>query len=394
MNLLLVSEADVRVTASGGERVLASHVAGLVGRGHHVDVVCGGRGAPTVDGPVRIRRVGWSLATPLRARAAAQRLATRRAPDALVVYHAFPAYGVLGAPSLTGTPAVYAFLSSWPEEYLVRHPGVRGVRRAVGVGVRRRIERGVLDRVARVLPMSEFMAGRLQAVHAVPFGRTTIVPGGVDVDRFAPRDRAGARDAFGLPADVPVVLTLRNLEPRMGVDVLIDAMPAIRGRCPGVVLVVAGSGPLRGALEARAAGLGLHDAVRFTGFVPEERLADLYAAADVFVLPTQALEGFGLVTLEALACGTPVLGTPVGATPELLRGLDGSLVTADASPAALEAAVVRFLAREDRAALAERCRHWALGWDWASAVRALEAELHEARAAAAAPRGGDPASRR
>jgi glycosyltransferase involved in cell wall biosynthesis len=81
-------------------------------------------------------------------------------------------------------------------------------------------------------------------------------------------------------------------------------------------------------LERLVRDLDLKHAVTLAGFLPEEQLADYYRAADLFVLPTASLEGFGLVTVDALACGTPVLGTPVGATAEILEPLDARLLTA------------------------------------------------------------------
>src|SRR5206468_2298455 len=103
----------------------------------------------------------------------------------------------------------------------------------------------------------------------------------------------------------------------------------------------------------------------------------LYASADLFVLPTQALEGFGLVTLEALACGTPVVGTPVGATPGLLTPLDGALVTDGPRADELAAAIVRALGRPDLAALRRRCREYTASYDLTTIVARLERELAE-----------------
>ena len=87
----------------------------------------------------------------------------------------------------------------------------------------------------------------------------------------------------------------------------------------------------------------MEEHVRLIGFVPEDRLADYYRAAELFVLPTVALEGFGLVTVEALACGTPVLGTPVGATPEILEALDRRLVLPGTTPETLAGGIWAFL---------------------------------------------------
>ena len=102
-------------------------------------------------------------------------------------------------------------------------------------------------------------------------------------------------------------------------------------------MLIGGAGSHRAALERQVGELGLDKHVTFLGFVPDADLPRYYQAADVFVLPTRELEGFGLVTAEALACGTPVLGTPVGATPELLETLDPGLVFQDATAGAMEA---------------------------------------------------------
>jgi glycosyltransferase involved in cell wall biosynthesis len=295
--------------------------------------------------------------------------------DIVLTYHPLLAWRLGTSMALEDVPLVAVFLSSWAEEYAVRQPGALPLQRALGYRVRLLLERRVLRQAARVLPMSAFMAHRLQVLHGLSADRVRIVPGGVDRTRFEPRDRKRARETFGLPADALVLLSLRNLEPRMGLDVLIDAMPAIRAQHAGAMLVIAGAGPLRRTLEARAADRQLDGVVRFTGFVPEERLADLYAGADLFVLPTQALEGFGLVTLEALACGIPVVGTPVGATPGLLAALDRSLLAESHRAGDLAAAIVRVLARPDLGVLRRQCRDYTTAYDGDVIVARLEREL-------------------
>src|SRR5437899_12651573 len=146
------------------------------------------------------------------------------------------------------------------------------------------------------------------------------IVGGADVERFHPSGtREAQRQALGLPGDRPLLFTLRNLEPRMGLDTLIRAMATVRERFPRVLLLIGGSGSLRPLLETLTISLSLSEHVRFLGFVPERDLPAYYGAAAAFVLPTRELEGFGLVTVAALACGTPVLGTPGGATPAILE---------------------------------------------------------------------------
>ena len=113
-------------------------------------------------------------------------------------------------------------------------------------------------------------------------------------------------------------MTARRLVPRMGVDVLIDAIATLRTNGRAIRLVVIGDGELRRALTRYRDHHGLGRVVQFLGRVPDEELVDWYRAADVFVLPTTAYEGYGMVTAEALACATPVVATNVGASPEIL----------------------------------------------------------------------------
>ncbi len=87
--------------------------------------------------------------------------------------------------------------------------------------------------------------------------------------------------------------------------------------------------------------------MRLVGRISDADLVNSYRTADLVVMPSQALEGFGLTTAEALACRTPVVGTPIGATPELLAGIDPALVAADATPAGIAAAVINVVADSD-----------------------------------------------
>ena len=107
----------------------------------------------------------------------------------------------------------------------------------------------------------------------------------------------------------------------MGHEPLLRAFASVVGDHPAAHLHVAGDGPLRGRLERLAAALGIDDDVTFHGYVPDPDLPVVYASADLFVLPTTELEGFGLATLEALASGLPVVATPVGGSVEVLSDL-------------------------------------------------------------------------
>ena len=118
--------------------------------------------------------------------------------------------------------------------------------------------------------------------------------------------------------------------------------PRSSQRCPDACLVIGGTGPEAGRLQSLVQTLHLENHVRLAGFIPAEKLVSYYQAADLFVLPTQALEGFGLVTTESLSCGLPVIGTPIGATPEILAPLDRRLIAHSAQPHCLADAVAGY----------------------------------------------------
>jgi glycosyltransferase involved in cell wall biosynthesis len=171
-----------------------------------------------------------------------------------------------------------------------------------------------------------------------------VVPGWVDLARFrVVNDRLAARRRLGWPIDRPVLLCLRRFVPRMGLDRFLRALALLRSTGRSLLAVLAGDGPLRGALRAQARSLNLSDSTEFPGAVEDDQLRAMYGAADAFVLPTAELECFGLIAIEAMACGTPVLATPVGAIPEILNGIEPRWLASDASAEALAGVLSDFL---------------------------------------------------
>jgi SAM-dependent methyltransferase len=241
------------------------------------------------------------------------------------------------------------------------------------------LEGACLRRATRIHVLSKFSADLLWKLYRIPADRIVSIPGGVDPERFRPAaDRDAVRNALGFTAKRPLLFTLRNLEARMGLDILIRAMAILRRQLPEVLLLIGGAGSRRHNLESLTASLDLNGHVRFLGYVPEAHLPLYYQAADLFVLPTRELEGFGLVTVEALACGTPVVGTPVGATPEILHPLDSALVFRDMSPEGMAEELRRVLDRlrrdpVDAQSLRQACRrHVKAHYSWADSVSRLE----------------------
>jgi D-inositol-3-phosphate glycosyltransferase len=234
--------------------------------------------------------------------------------------------------------------------------------------------------------------------------RTLVVPPGVDLDRFTPGDRAAARRALGVPADAVVLAFVGRIQPLKAPDLLLAAAarmladdPALRARLQvHVVGAPSGSGlEAPRQLEELAASLGIADLVRFLPPQAPDRLALHYRAADVAVVPSHS-ESFGLVALEAQACGTPVVAAAVGGLPTAVRdGVSGVLV-GSRDPAAYAAAVRAVLARRPLLAAGARRHAAAFSWDRTAdalvdAYAAAAAEMTAAARRALRPVAGMPA---
>jgi glycosyltransferase involved in cell wall biosynthesis len=187
---------------------------------------------------------------------------------------------------------------------------------------------------SRIVAVSDSTGREVAQVFGAHSDRLVALPNGVDGRRFHPMklDRAEVFKEFGLPAPTgPVVLYAGKLACFKGSDVLIDAASIYERQLPGAVTLIAGAGSERKALESMARALRL-TGIHFLGFVEQERLARLYAAADVAVVPSRE-EPFGLAALEAMACGVPVVVSKVGGLMEYVDDSVGRLVPPDHSGA-------------------------------------------------------------
>ena len=354
MHILFLADA-IFDDIPGGSRVVARELAcGLTARGHQVTILAGHQKPGTPDdtllGGVRVVRyhgAGSPLAFVREGRKACARLWAEQPFDVVHTHFAYAALGPLQAVP-AHVPRVRTFHGPWDEEGWVEdttsRQGKLGMAKArLKRSLRRRVEAANLQRSRAVLVLSEHSRGEVQAF-GYPDRNITLIPGGTDIDRFRPApDKWAVRQSLGLPQDRTLLLSVRRLAPRMGLDNLIRALPAVVARIPDLLLLIGGQGPERASLEALAAELGMTGHVQMLGFIPNLELAAHYQAADLFVLPTAALEGFGLVTAEALACGLAVVGTPVGATPEILGGLDDRLVALGTAPEDLSRAILGYL---------------------------------------------------
>src|SRR5215213_6774445 len=265
-------------------------------------------------------------------------------------------------------------------------------------------EEQVVAEADRLIANTDEEARQLVRLYGADPERTLVVPPGVDLDRFAPGDRAAARRAVGMPEDAIVLLFVGRIQPLKAPDVLLHAAahlladdPELRRRLRvHVVGAPSGSGlDAPEQLQKLAGDLGIADVVTFFPPQPPERLAEHYRAADVTVVPSHN-ESFGLVALEAQACGTPVVAAAVGGLRTAVRdGVSGVLVDGH-DPADYATAVRAVLARRELLSAGAR-RHAALfSWDRTAdaLVAAYSAAAEElAGAPRPAPRRGPAAFR-
>lgn len=224
-------------------------------------------------------------------------------------------------------------------------PSLKRLQLSVVGHLTHQIERRCLELSDCITSDSNYTKSMLGRLHDVTIEqRVNVVPGWVDLDRFQiVPDRQAAKSRLGWPSDIPVFFTLRRLVPRMGINRLLLALQKVKVAGYKFYLVLGGSGPLRTQLETMVTDLGLLGSVSLIGHVPEASLPLMYAAADAFVLPTMELECFGLIVLEALACGRPVLATPVAAIPEILDRFEPRWLARDATVNAIAHLLIGFL---------------------------------------------------
>ncbi|TWS20260.1 glycosyltransferase family 4 protein [Tsukamurella asaccharolytica] len=284
--------------------------------------------------------------------AARVRASRRAAPkDTAVLDRHFALFG----PAPRGAALVTHFHGPWAQESAAAGEG------RAAVAVKALVERARYRESDRFVVLSRAFADVLVARYGADRGAIAVIPPGVDLARFT---------ATPVPDGPPRVLCVRRLERRMGIDVLLQAWPAVLARHPQARLDVVGDGAQRGDLRGRAAELGITDTVTFVGTIDDASLARRYAAATVTAVPSRAWEGFGLVALESLASGRAPVVTDVGGLPDAVRDLDPGLVVGAGDAEALADRLAAALDGARPSPQACRAHAERFGWDLAAARHA------------------------
>lgn len=350
MKILLIADVSIAKVIGGGERVLFEQSTRLARRGHDVHIltrrlkqhkrshaVIRGVNEWRYNSDIQNNPVSFLMKTYQNSRKLFESLHQDYNFDLINIYQPFSALGAIHSPLGKGIRKIYTCFSFSFEEFISRNNQKEGLLNKcvylLNVHIRKWIEKKVLKSCDEIVVLSQFTQDKLWNAYQISQKKVSIIPAGIDLKKFQPAsNKLLIRSQVSIPSEKVILFTVRNLVPRMGLESLIQALKKVAPKAPDIYLILGGDGPLKVDLIDLATKLALEDFIGFVGFIPEELLPDYYRMADLFVLPTKELEGFGLVTLEAMASGLPVVGTPIGGTKEILGKYDANFLFNDTAP--------------------------------------------------------------
>ena len=270
-------------------------------------------------------------------------------------------------------PMVFHFHGPWAAESDVERSA------SLVNWAKHRLEQAVYRRAVRFIVLSESFKRELCGRYGISANNISVVPGGIDTKRFnCALSRGEARERLGWAQDRPTLLAVRRIVRRMGLETLIEAMRVVVARVPDILLYLAGSGPIAGELQTQVTSLGLDHNIQLLGRVSEADLPLAYRAADMTVVPTQFLEGFGMITLESLACGTPTLVTPIGGLPEIVGPFASQCIFAGTESADISDLLINALCETGFLPGDAECRAYAEKHAWPTIAARVRAVYDEA----------------
>jgi D-inositol-3-phosphate glycosyltransferase len=282
------------------------------------------------------------------------------------------------------------WLSGWVGQYLklwwqvpniVMFHTLGAAKNAIGIGesspdLRIETERDLAINCRYIIAPTEREKEAVAFYYGANPDKIGVVPCGVNLELFRPVSRAEARRELGFGSE-KVVLYVGRLDPLKGPEQLIKAMSLLENGGDSRLVIVGGdeNNLYKEELLELAGGLGIADSISFTGPVRQDRLPGFYSAADVCVVPSY-YESFGLVALEALACGSPVVSTDVGAAASIIRQGEAGYLAEDNEPHHLAEKIDLVLSRPPRdEATALSIRRSVTGYNWQSVADGIEAEM-------------------
>ncbi|MFC1949365.1 glycosyltransferase [Chloroflexota bacterium] len=285
------------------------------------------------------------------------------------------------------------WLSAWVGEYLQQWwqaPHITmfhtlgAVKNAIGIGedepeLRIETERDLAKNCHRIIVPTEKESDELIRHYSPPPERISVIPCGVNLELFHPVDKESVRQELGLTNE-KIILFVGRIEPLKGLEQLLKAIPLLRNSQGARLVIIGGDENSQTEverLEGLSRHLGIEESVTFLGSIKQERLPYYYSAADTCVLSSY-YESFGLVALESLACGTPVVSTDVGNLKDIIRQGETGYVIADNEPRHLAEKIDLLLSKpgtDKNSALSIRASVNRYGWQ--NIAREITAEFHK-----------------
>lgn len=304
------------------------------------------------------------------ARVATKKLINEFNPDLICVH--FALYGFPAADLLSRQALVVHFHGPWAQETAVENGNNRSA-------IKYYIEKTVYRKANQLIVLSEAFKEILIKDYRIPVDKISVVPGAIDTEKFnITIGKIEARKKLGWPTDRPILFVVRRLSRRMGLENLLIALKDVRKKFPDVLLMLAGKGNMANELAKSADEMGLKNNIHFLGFIPDDNLSMAYRAADFTVVPSTSLEGFGLITVESMATGTPVLVTPVGGLPEIIKPFNPEWITRDIGSKAISDSIISILSGTTKIPSPESCQVYANRYDWKAVTPKISAIYREA----------------
>jgi glycosyltransferase involved in cell wall biosynthesis len=325
----------------GVERVIENLAGCQVKAGHQVVVISKMGNSDSINGErfgAEIRRYQHNRSsTPMNyltsisgSRKVFDEISTERKIDLVHCHLTLSSQGPIQVARKKNIPVVSSFYGPWDKEFEAETRELGRSRNVVyraylrsQMYVQRRLQNKMLDRANRVIVLSDHSVEQARRINRWVEKKIVKVPGGVEADRFFPsNEKSGFREKHGVGENEFLILAVRRLSRRMGLDLLVEAIRIVRDQGKDVRCLIGGTGPQEESLRRLIRELHLEKNVLLTGFIPDAELPDAYRSADLTIMPTREEENFGLPILESLACGTPVIGTAVGSISEVLGSIN------------------------------------------------------------------------
>jgi D-inositol-3-phosphate glycosyltransferase len=271
----------------------------------------------------------------------------------------------------------------WGVPHIVMFHTLGAVKNSLGIGeeepeLRLETERELIRDCHRVIASTEREKEALLHYYGASPEKIGVVPCGVNRELFQPIDQRLARQELGWRDD-KIILFVGRIDPLKGIDRLLEAVACLPDTRGLRLMIVGGDGQSESEIERLhqlARALGIQDLVTFLGLIKHERMPYFYSAADVCVVPSY-YESFGLVALESLACGTPVVTTDVGDLRKIIRPGETGYVVASASPTELADKMALILSRPVRDTTSiQSIRASVAHFSWSNIARAIAEECH------------------